>query len=807
MSVHESAAPRRVKGRVLRLEEKRASTLRLRPSAALPSRIAVIGNYSPRQCGIATFTTDLCDALGIEYPSAQLLAVAVNDPGSEYDYPPRVRFELTEGDPSSYDDAADFLNFSNVDLVCLQHEYGIFGGPAGSHILRLLRRLKMPVVTTLHTVLSEPDENQRAVMEEIAALSDRLVVMSEHSSKFLQDVFKVPEGKIDLIPHGVPDLPFGDPNFYKDSSGTEGKAVLLTFGLLSPNKGIENVIEALPSILAKHPETVYVIVGATHPHVRRREGDEYRLRLQALARQLGVGRQVIFHNRFVTPEEMAQFVGSADIYITPYRYEAQAVSGTLSYALGAGKAIISTPYWHASELLDDDRGVLVPFGDSEAIATAAIGLLDNEATRHAMRKRAYLYARDTIWSSTAQSFMSSFVHARGDRMQAPRISYSDLNSERVLDLLPAINLDHLYRMTDHTGLLQHAVFSVPNYGEGYTTDDNARALIATILMEQLGVVASSESAKLSSCYLAFLWHAFNPATGRFRNFLSYERQWHEAKGSEDSHGRALWGLGTVLGRSKSPGLRGTAARLFESALPAIDSFGSPRAFAFAVLGLQEYLEAFPGDRAASQMRDEMARRLLDMYSSMRSDDWNWFEDVLAYSNARLPQALISCASRTSNDTMLAAGIQSLEWLLKVQRSEEKGHFVPIGSQGFYRRHGEKARFDQQPVEASGAVSACLEAFRATKEERWLKEAWTTFNWFLGDNDLQIVLYDSSSGGCRDGLHPDRANENQGAESTLSFLMASLEMRLQEDSELPKMMHEMLVRTGAPQTSRTPARTQ
>ena len=772
-------------------KDKLAASLRLRSSASLPSRIAVIGNYLPRQCGIATFTTDLCNAIGTEYGTAQLLAVPVNDPGSEYSYPPRVRIELMEGDPSSYEDAADFLNFSNVDLVSLQHEYGIFGGPAGSHILRLMRRLKMPVVTTLHTVLRQPDANQRVVMDEIAALSDRLIVMSEHSSRFLQEVFGVPEEKIDLIPHGVPDLAFGDPNYHKDFSGTEGKAVLLTFGLLSPNKGIENVIEALPCIVAKHPEAVYVIAGATHPHVRRREGDQYRLQLQALARKRGVERNVIFHNRFVTPEEMAQFVGAADIYITPYRHEEQAVSGTLAYALGAGKAIISTPYWHATELLNDNRGVLVPFENPGAIADAAIELLDNEVSRHSMRKRAYLYARDMVWNKVAQSYMSTFVRARSDRMQTPRIAFSDLNAERTLDRLPSIKLDHLYRMTDHTGLLQHAVFSVPNYREGYATDDNARALIVAVLMEQLGMTAPSESAKLASCYLAFLWHAFNPATGRFRNFLSYERQWLEAEGSEDSHGRALWGLGMVLGRSKSSGLRGTAGRLFESALPAIRTFSSPRAWAFAALGLQEYLAYFPGDRAALQMRDEMAQRLLDIYTSSRSPGWNWFEDVLAYSNARLPQALIACASRTGDKVMLTAGLESLEWFISLQRCETKGHFVPIGSQGFYRKGGEKARFDQQPVEAGAVVSACLQAFAATQDDRWLKEAWSAFNWFLGDNDLQIVLYDSSTGGCRDGLHPDRANENQGAESTLAFLMALLEMRLLEDAEMAKTKHDVL----------------
>jgi hypothetical protein len=579
--------------------------------------------------------------------------------------------------------------------------------------------------------------------------------------------------------------------------------VLLTLGLLSPNKGIERVIEALPRIVAAHPEVVYMVVGATHPHIRRREGDQYKLQLQALARKLGVERHLIFHNRFVSPEEMAQFVGSADIYITPYRYEAQAVSGTLAYALGAGKAIISTPYWHAAELLAEGRGVMVPFEDSGAIATATIELLDNDVARHAMRKRAYLYARDTVWNKVAESYMSTFVRARSDRMQIPRVAFSDLNAERTLDRLPSFKLDHLYRMTDHTGLLQHAIFSVPNYGEGYATDDNARALIVAMLMEELGMTALSESANLASCYLAFLWHAFNPANGRFRNFLSYERQWLEAAGSEDSHGRALWGVGTVLGRSKSADLRGMAGRLFESALPAVLSFRSPRAIAFSALGLHEYLNGFPGDRAAMQTMDELSHRLLDIYACNHTAGWHWFEDVLAYSNARLPQALIACAVRTSDKVMLTAGLESLDWVVTMQRCETKGHFVPIGSQGFHHKGGDRARFDQQPVEAGATVSACLQAFRATADSRWLKDAWCAFNWFLGDNDLQIVLYDSSTGGCRDGLHPDRVNENQGAESTLSFLMALLEMRLMEDAELPFAKHEAIATPRAFLSPRTP----
>jgi len=414
--------PMRGKASPLAFEKKSASFLQVIPTRSLPMRVAVIGNHLPRQCGIATFTTDLCDAISVEYGAAGVFVVAVNDPQSRYSYPPRVRFEINESELSSYKAAADFLNSSNVDLVCLQHEYGIFGGKAGSHILRLLRHLKMPVVTTLHTVLREPDLDQLIVMQEIAARSDRLIVMSEHSSQFLQDVFRVPSRKINLIPHGIPDLPFAEPAPYKDSLSTKGKAVLLTFGLLSPNKGFESVIHALPRILSRHSNVVYVIAGATHPHVRRREGDRYRVQLQALAKELGVEQNVVFHNRFVSPQEMASLVCSADIYVTPYRYEAQAVSGTLAYALGAGKAIISTPYWHATELLGDGRGLLVPFKDPAAIADAAIELLDNDAAREAMRKRAYLYARHMVWNRVAQSYMGAFVRACANRMQPARVA-------------------------------------------------------------------------------------------------------------------------------------------------------------------------------------------------------------------------------------------------------------------------------------------------------------------------------------------------------------------------------------------------
>ncbi len=741
------------------------------------NRIGFIGNYLPRQCGIATFTTDLCEAIATEYGGTKCIALPVNDLEAGYPYPARVRFELTEKDIDSYLRAADFLNINRVDLMCLQHEYGIFGGRAGSHILALLRELRMPIVTTLHTILRDPDPDQQKVLEEVAALSDRLVVMSERGVEFLQEIYGVLSEKIDFIPHGIPDLPFVDPSFHKDLFGVEGKIVLLSFGLLSANKGIENVIAALPAILDKHPNVVYIILGATHPHVRRRDGESYRLSLQWLAQEKGVEGQVIFYNRFVSLEELGEFIGAADIYITPYLDAAQITSGTLAYALGAGKAVISTPYWYAEEMLAKKRGALVPFRDPAALAEQVIDLLDNESKRHAMRKRAYLFGRAMIWPQVARRYMESFERARAERRHftPPGFAVKPLD-KRPGELRP-LKLDHLRHMTDDTGMLQHALFTVPNYREGYSIDDNARALVVSTLLEELG---SGEALELASRYLAFIWYAFNMETGRFRNFMDYQRNWLEESGSDDSHGRALLALGTVLGRSDTPALRSVAGRVFEQALPAILDTTSPRPWSFALIGIYEYIQRFAGDRKVSQVRGELAGRLLKLYQSHRLDEWRWYEDGLTYCNAALPHALLMCGQSIPNNAMTEAGLESLSWLVHLQRADA-GHFVPIGSNGFYQRGGERARFDQQPVEAQAMVSASLEAYRITGDQRWRKEARRAFEWFLGRNDLNLPVYDPSTGGCRDGLHPDRPNENQGAESTLAFLQALLELRMAENA--------------------------
>ena len=743
------------------------------------NRIGFIGNYLPRQCGIATFTTDLCEAIATQYVDTTCIAVPVNDVETGYAYPTRVRFELTEKDINSYRRAADFLHTNNVDLVCLQHEYGIFGGRAGSHILALLRELRMPIVTTLHTVLQNPDPDQRRVLEEVAAESDRLVVMSERGAEFLQEIYHVLPEKIDLIPHGIPDVPFVDPSFHKDLFGVEGKIVLLSFGLLSANKGIENVIAALPAILARYPNVIYIILGATHPHVVRHEGETYRLSLQWIAQEKGVEGQVIFYNRFVSLEELVKFIGASDIYITPYLNRAQIVSGTLAYTLGAGKAVISTPYWYAEEMLAEERGALVPFRDPAALAEQVIDLLANEAKRHAMRKRAYLYGRTMIWPEVARRYMKSFERARAERRHFTPPGFTVKALDKYSGDLPPLKLDHLRHMADETGMLQHAIFTVPNYHEGYCTDDNARALMVSTLLEELG---NEEALELASRYLAFVWYAFNAETGRFRNFMDYQRHWLEDGGSDDSYGRALWALGTVLGRSNTPALHSMAGWLFEQALPAILDTTSPRAWAFALIGIHEYLQRFAGDRMASQVREELAGRLLALYQSHRSDQWRWYEDVLTYCNAALPHALLMCGQSMPNKAMSEAGLESLNWLADLQRAEEAGgHFVPIGSNGFYQQGGKRARFDQQPVEAQAMVSACLEAARITGDKRWRREARRAFDWFLGRNDLNLPIYDPMTGGCRDGLHPDRANENQGAESTLAFLQALLELRLAENA--------------------------
>lgn len=736
-------------------------------------KVGLLGNHLPRQCGIATFTTDLRDALGHEFPAVDCFVLAMNEVSRHQVYPPRVRFEIGENDVAAYRRAADFLNVNAVDVLSVQHEYGIFGGHAGRNILALLRELRMPAVTTLHTVLREPNAEQHLVMDELTRLSERLVVMTEHGAEILRATHGVPAHKIDVIPHGIPPVPI-DPAS-KDRLGVEGRWVLLTFGLLSPDKGIENVIDALPAILARHPDTVYIVLGATHPNLKERQGETYRRSLEARAKRLRVDGSVIFHDRFVSQDELVEFLSAADVYVTASLNPEQSTSGTLAYALGAGKPVVSTPYVYARELLAEGRGILVPWNDPQAIANEVSSLLGDEIKRMRLRERAAEHGRGMAWPVVARSYFRSFDRARVEHAERRRTVFQARTLAARPIELPDVNLDHLSLMTDHTGMLQHGAFNVPRYADGYCLDDNARALLLMALIEEAGTGHHKTVRTLTSRYLAFVNHAFDVACGRFRNFMSYERQWTEAVGSEDSHGRAVWALGTVVGRSADPGRRSLGGDLFHAALPATCVFTSPRAWAFALLGIDEYLRAFAGDSEVEAVRTTLAERLLQLHAQSCSRDWPWFEDRLTYSNARLSQALIVSGQRLERPEMSRAGLESLDWLAALQCSED-GYFVPIGSNGFYVRGGRRAMFDQQPVEASGMVSASLEAARLTGEPRWIEHARRAFDWFLGQNQLQQSLYDPITGGCRDGLHPDRANENQGAESTLSFLIALTEMR-------------------------------
>jgi len=744
------------------------------PPASDIRKIAFLGDYLPRKCGIATFTTDLRCAVATEYPVVQCLVVPVNDLAGGYDYPAEVRFEIAEQDLPSYLRAADFLNITDVDVVCVEHEFGIFGGPAGSHVLALLRELQMPIVTTLHTILREPNEEQRRVMRELTRLSTRLVVMSERGREFLRTVYQTPDAKIDLIPHGIPDMPFADPNYFKDEFGVAGKQVLLTFGLLSPNKGIEFALRALPDIIREFPNIVYIVLGQTHPNLLREEGEAYRLSLDRLAKDLGVQKHVVFFNRFVELEELMRFIGAADIYLTPYLTEAQITSGTLAYAFGAGNAVVSTPYWHAAELLTAERGKLVPFRDAKAIAVAVVALLRDEPLRHLMRKNAYKLGRDMVWSRVAQLYAKSFEQARQDHSFVGRKSSPIKTLDEQPGQLPELKLEHLFRMSDSTGIFQHASFTVPNFSEGYCTDDNARALVLALMLQRLGY-DSPRLGEVAASYAAFLNHAFDQTLGRFRNFMSFDRRWLETVGSEDCQGQALWALGLCVSQAGQGSFQMLAAQLFERALPLAADFVSPRAWAFTLIGIDEYLRRFSGDRRANQIRESLTKRLMQSYADTATEDWHWFEDVVSYANAKLPHALILSGRCMAAAPLLETGLTALRWLVKVQTSAT-GSFRPIGSNGFFRRGQNPAQFDQQPIEAQATISACIEAYHATGDVFWVAEARRAFEWFLGRNDLGLALYDSTTGGCRDGLHMDRLSQNQGAESTLAFLLSLAEMQ-------------------------------
>ncbi len=734
--------------------------------------VALIGSYLPRQCGIATFTADLAAAITTNDPNIDCSIVAMNDRQEGYEYSESVRFQIDQDRLNEYDLTADFLNMRNMDVVCLQHEFGIFGGLRGSFILELARNLNAPLITTLHTILRDPSAQEHQLIRQLAEISASLVVMSKRSIELLRSVYWIPATKIELIHHGILDVPFLNPDPCRNKVAASDKTIILTFGLLSPGKGIEYMIDALPDIVSSHPDVLYFVVGATHPHSKAESGEDYRLSLHLRAKELGVADNIVFHDRFLDRDELLEFIRAADIYVTPYLNEAQVVSGTLAYAMGAGKAVVSTPYWHAQEMLASERGRLVAFRDSKALARSINDLLDHPDERLVMRRAAYEYCRPMKMSEMGRNYLKVFSNAIAQRplkiVDIPALETLSRHEKQ----LPEINLKHLRVMTDDTGLLQHAKYTVPDRAHGYCVDDNARALIVTTTAHDLNR-SDTGLAELASIYLSFLDDAFDPDRGRFRNFMSFDRRWLEEVGSEDSHGRALWALGVMASWGRNAGQVAVATKLFHAGLPALEQFSHARSIAFAILGIQAYLRRYNDDSRTVKLLSSLGRRLENQFREFATADWQWHEEILTYDNARLPQALMACGRTTGDQKLVALGIDILEWLRDLQVDSSAEWFTPIGNDGWFKQAGTRTQYDQQPLEAAAMIGACIEAYECAQGLKWVELASTCFDWYLGKNDQQIKLYDAATGGCRDGLEENGVNENQGAESTLSYILSLL----------------------------------
>jgi glycosyltransferase involved in cell wall biosynthesis len=722
--------------------------------------LALIGNYLPRKCGLATYTTHTYLAMKQRFPDIQVDVYAMDDHPGRYDYPPAVTRSIPQDERSAYLEAARDIQASGAQALWVQHEYGIYGGPAGELLIALLDRLTIPVIATLHTVLENPSADERRVMDALLSRCAKVIVMAEKGREILKRVHNCDARKIAMIPHGVPDRPFVAPDSLKDRFGWQGKEVIFTFGLLAPNKGIETIIEAMPAIVAAHPRAHYVVLGSTHPNLVANEGEAYRDRLKALAYDKGVGAQVEFIDAFCEQDELLDYLQAADIYCTPYLNPVQITSGTLSYAVGVGKPVISTPYIHATEILDDGHGVLVDFRDSEAFGREIGKLLSDPQAREALSRRAYARGRTMIWPRLAEAAAAELdgVLAARPRRTKPKAGLVSLSPD-----IAAVE-----RMSDATGMLQHSIYSIPDRRHGYCIDDNARALI---LMSQIQDIDAELRDKWTTIYSSFVQHAWNPDVRRFRNFMNFDRTWCEDCGSEDSNGRALWALGVTARDAREQKHRDWASALYDATAPIALELGSPRARAFAMLGGAAMLEAHPGHALSRDILTHFGEELIALLDTARRPEWQWFEIVLAYDNARLPEALLRAGMALGRSEFTSVGLETLEWIVSRQTSPE-GRFRAVGTESFGRPYAAPLVFDQQPLEAQATIDACVAAHKATGEPRWIEEAMRAYHWYLGKNDLDLPLASPQDGGCFDGLMPHGLNRNQGAESILALQLAN-----------------------------------
>jgi len=695
----------------------------------------------------------------------------MDDRSEGYEYGPEVVVRINQHRREDYREAAEYLNHSKVDVALLQHEYGLFGGQAGGYIFELLDRLDKPVISTLHTVLAEPTAEQADVLRRVCQRSEGVVVMAERARRILRDVYDVSGDVIRLIPHGVPDVPFGPTEPFKARFQISGRPTMLTFGLLSPGKSIEVVLDALARVVPAYPNLVYIVLGVTHPGVKRESGESYRISLERRAVSLGIEKNVAFHNRYVSIGDLREYLQAADIYATPYGNRDQITSGTLAYAVACGKAVVSTPYWHAQELLADGRGRLVEFGDVDGFAEAFRDLLGDAAERQRMQRAAYDYGREMVWPNVARQYAEVFREA-SRTYNADRAGVAGEPKSLLRMSLPEVNLAHLVGMTDDTGILQHSIYATPDRHHGYASDDVARAMIVCGMTWTL--FGEQKVLPLMRTYLAFLHYAQVPETSRFRNFMSYDRRWLEADGSDDCQGRVLWALGHLIAHAPEASARELAEQLFRSSLKNFESIDSLRTWTFAILGLHYFLREHAGDSAAQDSLTRLADRLYAAVAEGESPDWPWPEGTVTYDNGRIPQALIIAGYMLGRQELTDRGLRVLRWLVDVQTSSE-GHVSFVGNRGWFRRGGPRATFDQQPLEAAAMIGACKAAYRASGEAGWLVEMRRCFEWYLGRNEKGATLIDFRSGGCYDGLTADGVNRNQGAESLLSWLLSLLIM--------------------------------
>ncbi|MCU0472791.1 MAG: glycosyltransferase [Bacteroidales bacterium] len=734
-------------------------------------KLAYIGTYPPRECGIGTFTRNLYKSMvmnnEIIKDSIDGFIVAMNDHDQTYDYPEEVKLTIRQEHQRDYLSAVKFINLSGADLCVLEHEFGIFGGQDGVYILSLLHRLEIPLIVTLHTIIKAPSYNEKAILVEICRMANKIIVMSHKAIEFLTSIYNIETEKIVFIDHGVPDIQFSQVQS-KEEFNLENKKVLLTFGFIGRNKGIETVIKALPKVIDKYPEVLYMVLGKTHPNVLRYAGEEYRNYLQHLVQSLNLNNNVFFLNEYINQKELFKYLSAADIYITPYTNEAQITSGTLSYAVGVGSAVVSTPYWHASELLADGRGMLFDFHDSKGLSAILLELLDNPDELKNLRKKAHDYGRKITWPKTGGKYTEVAKRILEDKPNV--LVKKDITLDPLI--LPPFSLAHIKRLTDDTGIIQHANFGIPNLKEGYCLDDNARALLMVLMAYRQK--KDSLALDLSPIYLSFINYMQNK-DGTFRNFLSFNRNFLDEVGSEDSFGRTIWALGYLLGNAPNDAYYQTGRSIFFNAAPNFETLQSVRGIANTIVGISYYLMINPSDDSMMERLRNLSYKLIRQYAENSSDDWKWFEPMLAYDNGMLPLALLHAAYILKDRTITRTALETMNFLTEITLKD--GYFSAIGNEKWYRKGGERSMFAQQPVDALAMVLMYHQAFHLTNDKEYLTKLFSCFMWFLGENDLRMNLFDFETKGCCDGFESYGVNRNQGAESSLSYLISHLTVLL------------------------------